>query len=223
MTLYTISKEETANSITHGFGVILSIIGIVYFLKLGLINGTFLQTFCLLVFGFSLLLLYSFSTLYHLTTEGTTFKRTMQKLDHSAIFLLIAGSYTPIISMTVDGVIGSIILVIVWAIGLLGIFLEQFNLMKSKKLSLALYLIMGWVAVFVIKDIFLNMPMSSFILLVLGGVFYTLGVYFYVQKTKAYYHALWHIFVLMGSLSHYLCVLILFYSVSIPIVHGISV
>ena len=184
MALYKISKEETANSITHGLGALLSIIGTIYYLRIGLLYGNILQISSLLLFGLSLSLLYSFSTIYHFSKENTTFKSTMQKLDHSAIFLLIAGSYTPIMCMTVGRVTGSIILAIVWTIGLFGIFLELFNLMRSKKLSLALYLIMGWTALFVIKSIYLNMPILSFILLVSGGVFYTLGVYFYVQKKK---------------------------------------
>ena len=214
MALCRISKEETVNSITHGVGALLGLFGTIYYLRCGIMYGTYQQMFCLLVFGLSLFLLYSFSTLYHLAAENTPYKQTLQKLDHSAIFLLIGGSYTPILAMSVGGFKGLLVLIIIWLIGLSGIFLELFNLMKSKKLSLSLYLIMGWMAIFVIKDIASNMPVVSFVLLISGGLFYTIGVYFYVKQAKPFYHGIWHIFVLLGSLSHYISVLILFFCIA---------
>ena len=214
MNLKTLSREEKANSVTHGIGALFGLIGTFYYLRVGIMYGTYQQMFCLLVFGLSLFLLYSFSTLYHLAAENASYKQTLQKLDHAAIFLLIGGSYTPILAMSVGGLKGLLVLIIIWLIGLSGIFLELFNLMKSKKLSLSLYLIMGWMAIFVIKNIASNMPVVSLVLLISGGLFYTIGVYFYVKQAKPFYHAIWHVFVLLGSASHYMCVLILFFSIN---------
>ena len=210
MTFRTLSKEEQANTVSHGIGAILSIVGLIYFLYLGICHGTFSQIFSMAVFGLTLVLLYSFSTLYHATPDDSDKKLYFQKLDHSAIYFLIAGSYTAFMMLGLPGKEGNTILVINWILALIGVVTEVFDLLKRRVLPVLLYLAMGWLVIFFIKSLFLNLPGNAFILLLAGGVFYTLGVYFYAHQRKTFFHAIWHIFVLLGSLCHYISVLLIF-------------
>ena len=210
MNFKTLSKDEIANSITHGVGMLLGVIGATYFVYLGFKMGSVKQLVCLLVFALSLMLVYSSSMFYHSSEYDSKAKFVFEKIDHSAIFLLIAGSYTPIMMFTLDNSIGLIILSINWTLAFIGIVLELCGLLESRKLALVLYLSMGWLLIFVIKSLIFNTPVSAFIFLAAGAFFYSSGVYFYVKQKKLYFHAIWHIFVLLGSICHYITILILF-------------
>ncbi|MCF7791236.1 MAG: hemolysin III family protein [Victivallales bacterium] len=211
----SLSLEEKVNSITHGLGALLGIIGGIYFVFVGLnLRCAPVQLLCLLIFIVSLILLYSFSAFYHLAEPGSKRKIIFQKLDHSAIFLLIAGTYTPFMVFAVPSTFGVIILTVNWMLAGIGIIIEIFDLVKSRKPALILYLTMGWLTVFLIKTIFSSISAAAFALLFGGGIFYTCGVYFYLQKQKTFFHAVWHVFVLLGSLCHYFSILIIFLSIN---------
>jgi hemolysin III len=210
MNIKTISNDEIANSITHGIGVLLGIVGAIYFIYIGLKLGSVKQLICLLIFVLSLMLVYLSSMFYHSSKYDSKTKFVFEKLDHSAIFLLIAGSYTPFMMFALDNNVGLVILSINWTLAFIGIILELCGLLESRKLALALYLSMGWLLIFVIKSLIFNTPVSAFIFLAVGAFFYTSGVYFYIKQKKLYFHAIWHIFVLLGSICHYISILILF-------------
>jgi hemolysin III len=205
---YTL-KEEIANTISHGLGALLSLIGLIIYIDLAAKHGNREDIISLTVFGISLILLYSISALYHGIKEPSA-KQFFQKLDHSAIFLLIAGTYTPLILLSLNGILCWSILSAIWILALIGIISEVLHFFKSRAWSIVLYIVMGWLAIIVIKRIAENIPLESLLLLISGGLFYTIGIIFYIRKKNIYNHAIWHIFVLLGSLSHYLCILTIF-------------
>ena len=207
------SAEEKFNFITHGLGIFLSLAGLVVFFFLGSTRGTTKDLAGLFVFGLSLTLLYSFSALYHFTKEPLR-KQFFQKLDHSAIFILIAGSYTPLMIMTLKPSLGISIISINWVFAVVGIFSEFFSVFKTRKWTIVLYVIMGWMAVFVIKPLIENVSLVSLILIVVGGVVYTVGIIFYVKRTIYHNHGIWHLFVLAGSTCHYFAILNIFLSLA---------
>lgn len=165
---YTV-PEEQANFITHALGSVLSLAGLVYFIFAGWDSGSTKDFLSLIVFGISLLLLYSFSTLYHFTKNPSR-KQFFQKLDHSAIFILISGSYTPLMLMTLKSLLGISFILVVWVLALLGIFAEFFPIFKSRKWSISLYVIMGWMAVFVMKPLIESVSIATLMLIIAGGV-----------------------------------------------------
>lgn len=203
-----LNKEEIANSISHLIGLLLSVIGTGYLIYLGS-RLSFLKTLSISIFGASLIILYLFSTCYHFSKYDTKAKFILQKLDHAAIYFLIAGTYTPIMVLSIGGNLSIEILTIIWFLAILGIFLEISGLVRKKFFFLTLYVVMGWLAVLFIKSIFLGMSIQAIIMLIIGGLFYTTGVYFYVKKSMVFNHAIWHIFVLFGSVSHYICILLI--------------
>jgi len=195
--------ELVANSISHGLGVILGIIGLVVLL---VYSSSFIETLASTIFGVSLILLYASSTLYHsfpekMTRVSTVFKR----FDHSAIFILIAGTYTPFLLLAVGNTQAYILLVILWFLTILGIVMKSIWIRKYHKVHLIIYLLMGWSIVLVYDEAITGLG-NSFIFVLIGGLCYTFGVIFYIMKFK-YQHLVWHIFVLGGSVFHYISVL----------------
>ncbi len=196
-------REEIANAITHGIGIVLSIIGMTYLLTYSIQNGDYWHIIGSTVFGITLIIMYTCSTLYH-TFQTKKRKILFQKLDHIAIYLLIAGSYTPFTLITLKNTAwGWSIFGIIWALAIFGIFYKLTALNRYKKLSLMLYLGMGWLVVIVAKPMITSLDPNGLLLLVLGGLTYTLGVLFYVWKKLPFNHAIWHLFVLGGSIFHF--------------------
>jgi len=199
--------EEFLNALTHGIGIVLSIIGLVVLVAFAVLDGSAVLVMSCAVFGATLIFAYTSSTLYHAVTNENV-KQIFRQFDHSAIYLLIAGTYTPVVLVHLDFVWGLGIFIFIWATAIAGVFLKFRYPHKYKKLSVALYLIMGWFVVIAIKQLMLSMDSNGLWLMLIGGLFYSLGVVFYVWKSLPYNHAIWHLFVLAGSISHYFMVLL---------------
>lgn len=198
---YTIS-EEIINAITHGVGVILSIFALIFLV----INypKNFKSMFAISVYSGTLLLLYTISTLYH-ALKVSKAKSFFRKLDHCSIFLLIAGTYTPLCMIYINGIMSTIILCLVWIVAIVGIVLNAIDVNKFSKLSLGCYIFMGWSIVFIAKPTLQFLSHQQLIWLLTGGIFYTIGSIIYVVGKKVkYMHSVWHLFVLAGSICHFL-------------------
>jgi hemolysin III len=195
-------NEEIANVATHGLGIILSLIGLLFLILKAHTQGNLWHMMSFIIFGISLFLMYSSSTLYHIV-HGENIKRSLRKLDHSAIYFLIAGTYTPFLLTSLRSTTGWIMFTIVWLFAIVGIIIKMATEIRSKWLSAIIYLVMGWLAVFIAHSMIENLPMVSIIFIAAGGLFYTTGVIFYVWKKLPYHHAVWHLFVLAGSISHF--------------------
>jgi hemolysin III len=198
--------EEMANSLTHGLGLVLSLGGFVVLVALASMHGTALQIAACAVYGTTLVALYAASTLYHGCRHPHR-KRLLRLVDHCAIFLLIAGTYTPLTLLWLPPRWGWTLFAVVWTLALAGIAYKIFFLGRYPRVGLMLYLLMGWLAIFAIQPILAHVPPSVVLLLFGGGLFYTAGVWFYVRDHKPYRHAVWHLFVLGGSACHYFAVL----------------
>jgi len=197
--------ELIANAISHGVGVLFAIIFLVLLITKADSTPEVLSS---LVFGIAMIILYLSSTLFHsFPEEMKRVYNVFQRLDHSSIFLLITGTYTPFLVLAADNTKGYILLGILWLITVVGIIFKSIWIERYKYVHLALYLIMGWSIVFVWNDINANLG-DSFLFLLLGGISYTLGVVFYVSKFK-YAHFVWHIFVLGGSILHFFAIWII--------------
>ncbi len=194
-------KEEILNSVTHGVGVIMSIIGLIGLLTSNTV-GEFGKQVCYAVYGASMIVLFTASTLYHSVTHPSA-KSVLKMADHCAIYLLIAGTYTPLMFSLPEAGVGNTMLVIIWVLAAVGIAFKLVFKNRFKIVSLATYLGMGFAAVFILPNIYQMLPAGGLWLLGLGGAAYTFGVFFYVQKQKQYTHAIWHVFVLAGAGFHY--------------------
>ncbi|HOB37042.1 MAG TPA: hemolysin III family protein [Candidatus Avimonas sp.] len=202
--LYSIG-EEIGNAITHGIAATVSIGGIaVLVLRAG---GRALETAAVAVYGLSMLLAFSMSTLYHALTNQKA-KRVLRVLDHASIYLLIAGTYTPFTLIILKGAVGWIIAAAVWCTAVFGIILKLISVDRFKKISMACYVSAGWCILAAIRPICKNLPLAGLLLLFAGGLFYTTGLIFYSRKKIRYMHTAWHIFVLAGAALHYFCVLL---------------
>jgi hemolysin III len=199
--------EELANSISHGLGLIAALIGAPILVLAAWRAGDRLFFFGTAVFATAMLLVYFGSTLYHAWPRGTM-KSVFQLIDHSAIFLLIAGTYTPFTLGPLRGAWGWTILALVWALAIFGVVLKTIaGAHRAKVLSLILYLGMGWLVLIAFRPLLLNVPAASLIWLSAGGIAYTGGVYFFVSKRRRYTHFVWHLFVLLGTACHFFAVL----------------
>ncbi|MBY6064538.1 PAQR family membrane homeostasis protein TrhA [Pseudidiomarina sediminum] len=194
--------EEVAHAITHGIGAIASIVGLVFMVIWAVSYGDTWHVVAASIYGASLILLYLASTLYH-AFPWPRVKRFFQHMDHAAIYVLIAGTYTPFALINLRGPWGWTLLGVVWGIAILGVVLELALEQRKKWLSLSLYLGLGWMAVIAIKPMLSNVDTGGLLLLLAGGLAYSLGVFFYVWKSLKYHHAIWHMFVLAGSVLHF--------------------
>jgi hemolysin III len=198
--------EEIANSITHGLGWLLSVGGLAVLVTFAVITGGALRVASCAVFGSTLVLLYAASTLYHaLPCERA--KRVFRILDHSAIFLLIAGTYTPLALVAIGGPWGWSLFATVWLLAMIGVLLNTLAYGRWRWLSMTLYVAMGWLVVIAIRPLLAAVDGRDLALIVAGGFAYTLGLSFYGWRRLPYGHAVWHLFVLAGSLLHFLAVL----------------
>ena len=206
---YTL-KEEIANGITHGLGVIFGIVSLVVLLILSIRNGDTVAIIAFSIYGACFILMYLSSTLYH-SVRHEKAKSILRVFDHSSIFLFIAGSYTPIALLTMTGKLRIGILVATWSIALLGVIFKILTYNKFDKfkvVSLAIYIGMGWLAVFTVKPIIEMTSVGFFLWILAGGLLYTLGTIFYSMKKIPYNHAIWHMFVLAASAAHFVGMLI---------------
>jgi hemolysin III len=158
-----------------------------------------------LAFIVGMVMVYTFSTLYHIA-KPSRLKNILNKMDHISIFFLIAGTYTPLIIRYMDAQFSTIFLSVLWGIVLLGIFFKIFLINRLRWFSVALYLLMGWMFIFILKPMLANMPLSVMWWIVAGGISYSLGVYFYVKSSKPYFHTIWHLFVLAGTVFHFISI-----------------
>jgi len=198
--------EEIANAITHGIGAVLAIAALVVLVVFAAIDGDVWHVVSFSVYGSTLVLLYFASTLYHsLTHVGA--KHVFHKFDHISIYLLIAGTYTPFCLTALRGWIGWTVLGVVWSCAILGAVLKSISVGKRVTLSTILYVLMGWVIILAIKPLYASMPYNGFILLVAGGISYTLGTIFFMRDKVKYNHSVWHLFVVGGSVLHFFSVL----------------
>lgn len=199
-------KEEIANFVSHGIGALLSVIGLVVLLSYAIVDGSVAKIISYSVYGVSLTSLFLASTLYH-AIKRTELKKVFKVLDHCAIYLLIAGTYTPLLALTLQGTLGYSMLIVVWSLAAVGIVFKIKFSGRFKIVSLASYLGMGFICLFFINSLYQTLSTTGFVLLVTGGLTYAGGVYFYVQKKIAFNHAIWHLFVLAGAMCHYFMVL----------------
>lgn len=202
---YTL-REEIANSITHGVGALLSIAGLVILTVLAARHGDAWHIVSCAIFGATLILLYTASTLYHGIPHPKP-KQVLRIIDHSAIFLLIAGTYTPFTLVNLRGPWGWSLFGAIWGLALLGIILELTPWRRFRLLSVALYVGMGWAVVVAAKPLLNSVATGGLVLLAAGGLAYTLGIIFYAWRSLPHHHAVWHLFVLAGSVLHFFAVL----------------
>jgi hemolysin III len=198
-------SEEFFNTVTHAVGVLLSIIGAAALITKAIMSQNVLKIFSAVVFGGSLVLLYTSSTFYH-AMSTTSWKSKLKLLDHSAIFILIAGTYTPFLLVALKDQIHVSFIISMWGIALFGITYKLFAIKKFKLLSTLIYLAMGWMAVFKIKTFYHHLPLQASMWILAGGLFYSLGTIFYSMERMKYHHAIWHLFVLGGSVSHFIAI-----------------
>ncbi|MDE6727983.1 MAG: hemolysin III family protein [Oscillospiraceae bacterium] len=202
---YTLG-EEIFNSVSHGVGTLLAIAGTVVLIVAAAIHGGAWEVVSSAIYGGSLIILYAMSTLYHALTNkrAKTFFRIM---DHDTIFFLIAGTYTPITLIPLRGAVGWVLFGVIWGAAVLGIVMNSVDLEKFRKPSIVCYALMGWAVIFAIKPMLRYCTPLSLWFLLIGGLCYTGGIVFYVMKSKKYFHSIWHIFTVAGSVFHYFSVL----------------
>jgi hemolysin III len=199
-------KEERFNTFTHFLGFILSVIGFFYLIIVSIQSENMWTLFSSIVYGLTLMLLYGASSYYH-SRQTLEQKQTFKIIDHACIYLLIAGSYTPFTLGPLREFNGWKIMAIEWMIAIIGITLKIIAVDRFQKISLLAYLGMGWLVVFSYDTLMLQMPATAVFWLIAGGISYTVGTCFYIWDRLPFNHGIWHLFVLMGSLSHYICVL----------------
>lgn len=197
--------EEIANALTHGVGLVLALVGLPLLVLASLSRGDALLVAGMSTFGATLIAVYASSTLYHAVPPSRA-KQVLQVLDHVAIYLLIAGTYTPFTLGVLRGALGWTLFGVIWTLAALGILFKVAFRTRFRRLSTAFYVGMGWVAIVAIRPLALAMPSVGFWLLVGGGLFYTAGVYFYVRPSPRFMHAVWHGFVMAGSACHFVAV-----------------
>ena len=204
---YTLA-EELINSISHGTGALAAAGGMAVLIVFSALKGDIWSVVSSIIYGITMILLYTFSALYH-SFQLPKVKHILRIFDHCSIFLLIAGTYTPFTLITLrqyDPKIGWILFAVVWIAAIVGVVLNSVSLDKFKVFSMICYVAMGWVVVFAIKPLLASLEIGGLLLLLGGGLAYTFGIIFYATRKK-YMHSIWHFFVLLGSVLHYLAVL----------------
>lgn len=203
--LYTLG-EEVAHALTHGLGVVLAIVGLTVMVARATLYGATVHVVGAAIFGATLVLMYTASTLYH-SIPLPRAKQVLRIIDHSTIYLLIAGTYTPLTLVTLTGSVGWALFATVWSLALVGVIFKVFSTGRFEKLSLAIYLAMGWCVLLAAKPLLRTLDTGGLVLLVAGGLAYSGGVAFYLWERLRYHHAIWHAFVLAGSVLQYFAVL----------------
>lgn len=199
-------REELANSISHGLGAIFGIVALVMLLmKAYIFDADIITYVSMSVYGASVILLFLASTLYHSISYPPA-KRWLKTLDHSAIYLLIAGSYTPFLLVGLRTHLAIGLMIVIWLVAILGVVMKVSFVYRFKAFSLISYLIMGWLSLVVVYQLATHLDIRAVVWLVAGGVAYSLGVFFYINKRIPYHHAIWHLFVLGGCICHFVSI-----------------
>ena len=198
--------EKKLNFITHGIGLVLSVIGLFYLVEKSILYPKSFNLISSLVYGISLIVMYTSSTVYHYYIDSR-YSRILQKIDHISIYLLIAGSYTPGLLLKLKYSLGFEILIIIWLLAFIGIIHKIFFFNYLKKASLIIYLFMGWLIVIDFNAVLESFSSNSIFFMVLGGLLYTIGTFFYSLDKLKYNHVIWHLFVLGGSACHYILIM----------------
>ncbi len=206
ITAEAVHREEIANAITHGVGALASAAAGAVLITLATLSGTRMQMISAIVFCSSLLLLYTLSTLYHAIPSATV-KRRLKVCDHCAIYMLIAGTYTPFALIGLRGAVGWWLFGVAWGLALIGMTFKLFFCGRFKLFSTLVYIGMGWMSLFAIRPMLVKIPTSALVWLLAGGIAYTAGTLFYHNERLRYSHAVWHLFVLAGSACHFIAVI----------------
>jgi hemolysin III len=201
------TTEERWNVWTHGFGLLLSIAGLPFLILKAIDFSGFWKPASLYIFGLSMIVLYAASTFYHAAKKAKV-RRRLNIFDHAAIYVLIAGTYTPFTIIALEGTLGWVLFGLTWGFALVGIVLKLFYTGRFDKLSTIMYVLMGWQIVFAIKPLMKNFSSEGLKLLLAGGIFYTIGAILYSIKKLPYNHAIFHVFVILGTISHFFSVLL---------------
>ncbi len=197
---------ERLNTFTHLLGAVIALAGLVVLVVFASLKGDVWRIVSFSIYGTSLFLLYLFSTLYH-GTKGSL-KTVFKKLDHIGIYLLIAGSYTPFVLVSLTGAWGWSLFGVIWGLAVIGILLDCFSSDEPRIIQVIIYLLMGWIALLAIQPLIESLSMAGFLWLLGGGLFYTVGIVFYILDLKKYhFHGIWHLFVLAGSTTHYFTIM----------------
>ena len=197
---------ERLNTFTHLLGAVIALAGLVVLVVFASLKGDVWRIVSFSIYGTSLFLLYLFSTLYH-GTKGSL-KTVFKKLDHIGIYLLIAGSYTPFVLVSLTGAWGWSLFGVIWGLAVIGILLDCFSSDEPRIIQVIIYLLMGWIALLAIQPLIESLSMAGFLWLLGGGLFYTVGIVFYILDIKKYhFHGIWHLFVLAGSTTHYFTIM----------------
>lgn len=199
--------DELANTLTHGLGVALALSGLAVLVTLASLHHSPRQLVSYSIYGVTLVMLYATSTAYH-GVKMPRAKRLLRILDHAAIYLLIAGTYTPFALISLRGVWGWSLLGIIWALAATGVVFKIFFIGRFPRTSVVIYLGMGWLALVAARQLFTHLPATGLVLVFAGGLCYTLGVLFFAFDYKRFHHAIWHLFVLAGSICHFFAVLV---------------
>lgn len=197
--------EEIANSVTHGIGTALAVAGLSILVVLAVIYGDVTRIVSFSIYGSSLILLYLASTLYH-SIQHREAKKVLRIFDHASIYVLIAGTYTPFLLVSIRGTLGWTLFAVVWGLALLGVAWKIFFIGRLEVLATIVYVLMGWMCLLLFKEMLLKVPPWGVAFLITGGIVYTLGVIFYAWEKLPYNHAIWHLFVLGGSVFHFLAI-----------------
>ena len=198
-------KEEIAHVITHGIGTILSLFALIALTTYSILYGNGWQITSVILFGFTMLFMYISSTIVHSLPQGK-WKDIFQIIDHASIYLFIAGTYTPFLLVHLREQIGWILLCIIWGIALIGVVFKIFFVKRFTVLSTIIYILMGWLIIVVWEPLTTAVHEKGIMLLIIGGVFYTVGSIFYMIRSIPYHHVIWHLFVLAGSAFHFLSI-----------------
>jgi hemolysin III len=201
-------RDELANAVTHGLGALFFLIAVPVLISYSLIHSSIQYTLCASLFGFTLLITYLSSTLYHQRLQHTETKRTLRIFDHVSIFLLIAGSYTPVVYHYMPSSFALPFLIALWIVTGIGCIFKILYTGRFRIVSTMIYVVMGFMVLFIIKPLTASMSMTTILLLVAGGMSYTAGVPFYIFKRLKFNHAIWHAFVFTGSVLHYFLILL---------------
>ncbi len=198
--------EEVLNAVSHGVGALFAIVGTTLMVAAAALQQDWYKLAATIIYGCSLMLLYVMSTLYHSFTTRRV-KEIFRIFDHCSIFLLIAGTYTPFTLVSLRQSTGWYLFAFIWISTVVGIILNAISIERFKYFSMVCYVVMGWSVLITIRPLIEMLTTTGLLLLVAGGLFYTVGIVFYAMKKKRYMHGIWHFFVLFGSICHYLCIL----------------
>jgi len=200
-------REELANSVTHGLGTLLSVAGLIVLLYFSVSNGDIWRTVSFTIYGTALIICHASSTLYH-SLQFPKAKKIFAILDHNSIFVLIAGTYTPFLLVSLRGEWGWYLFITIWVMAFLGIAYESFFINKYPKVSTSIYTGMGWISVIALGKLLKTIGLHGILWLISGGIIYTAGIWFYSSQQIPYNHAIWHLFVLAGAACHFIPILL---------------